>query len=101
MTDDELKQHFATVTRLVENIKAEMRTFRDENVVFFATLQTREEAEAMETRLLSAFHSWAQTYEVRARGTTSAVALFEERLGLIEERMNQLERDFRERGGVH
>lgn len=41
--------------------------------------------EATETKLLTAFHNWAQIYEVRARGTSTAVHEFEERLGLIQE----------------
>jgi hypothetical protein len=51
-----------------------------------------ERMEAMETRLLTEFHRWAQTYEVRVRGTTRAVVDFEERLGLVEERISRLER---------
>jgi hypothetical protein len=42
--------------------------------------------------LLSAFHNWAQTFEVRARGTSAAVREFDERLGLIEERVAKIER---------
>jgi len=48
--------------------------------------------EATETKLLTAFHDWAQTYEVRARGTSNAVRNFDERLGIIEERLGKLER---------
>ena len=48
--------------------------------------------ELMETRLVAEFHRWAQTYEVRARGTSRAVAEFDERLGLVEERLARLER---------
>ena len=48
--------------------------------------------ERVETNLLTAFHSWARTYEVRARGTSTLVAGFEERLALAEERLNRLER---------
>jgi hypothetical protein len=51
-----------------------------------------ERMELMETRLLTEFHRWAQTYEVRARGTSRAVAEFDERLGLVEERLARLER---------
>lgn len=51
-----------------------------------------ERMEAMETRLVTEFHRWAQTYEVRARGTSMAVAEFDERLGLVEERLSRLER---------
>ncbi len=51
-----------------------------------------EKMEAIETKLLSAFHGWAVTYEVRARGTSTAVCDLDERLGRIEERVAKLER---------
>ncbi len=51
-----------------------------------------ERIESTETKLLTAFHNWAQTYEVRARGTVAAVHEFEDRLGFVEERLNKLER---------
>ena len=51
-----------------------------------------ERLENTETKFLTAFHTWAQTYEVRARGTSTAVREFDERLGMIEERLNRLER---------
>ena len=51
-----------------------------------------ERSEAVETKLLSAFHNWAQTFEVRARGTSAAVREFDERLVLIEDRVAKLER---------
>ena len=51
-----------------------------------------ERSETTETKLLSAFHNWAQTFEVRARGTSAAVREFDERLGLIEERVAKIER---------
>jgi hypothetical protein len=37
-------------------------------------------------------HNRAQTFEVRARGTSAAVREFDERLGLIEERVAKIER---------
>ena len=51
-----------------------------------------ERSEMTETKLLSAFHNWAQTFEVRARGTSAAVREFDERLVLIEDRVAKLER---------
>jgi DNA anti-recombination protein RmuC len=51
-----------------------------------------ERLENTETKLLTSFHNWAQTYEVRARGTVIIVREFEERLGFVEERLNKLER---------
>lgn len=56
-----------------------------------------ERIEMMETRLLTEFHRWSQTYEVRVRGVSSAVAQFDDRLGIIEERVSALERVIRER----
>ncbi len=57
-----------------------------------AEVRMEERIEATETKLLSAFHNWAQTFEVRARGTSAAVREFDERLGMIEERVAKLER---------
>jgi DNA anti-recombination protein RmuC len=51
-----------------------------------------ERLENTETKLLTAFHNWAQTYESRARGTITVVHQFEDRLGFVEERLNKLER---------
>ena len=46
----------------------------------------------LENKLLTAFHDWAKTYEIRARGTTHAVVMFDERLSTIEERLSKVER---------
>ena len=51
-----------------------------------------ERSEMTETKLLTAFHNWAQTFEVRARGTSAAVREFDERLVMIEDRVAKLER---------
>ena len=48
--------------------------------------------ERVETSLLTEFHKWAQTYEVRSRGTVQTVHNFEERLMIAEERISNLER---------
>ena len=52
----------------------------------------RQFVERIETNLLTEFHKWSRTYEIRARGTTTMVVGFEERLGLLEERVSDLER---------
>jgi len=54
--------------------------------------RTADRIEVTETRLLTEFHRWAQTYEIRVRATSRTVADFDERLGLIEERVSSLER---------
>lgn len=42
-----------------------------------AEARMEERIESTETKLLSAFHNWAQTFEVRARGTSAAVREFD------------------------
>lgn len=69
MTDEELKAEFAL---LREHVTAE--------------------CEKVETKLLSAFHGWARSMEVRMRGAVAVVSGFEERLTFIEERIGELER---------
>ena len=94
--DPELQQAFAQLEgRLgarIDGVETRLKTYIEER------------SEATETKLLSAFHNWAQTFEVRARGTSAAVREFDERLGLIEERVAKLERsktsDPKERGGL-
>jgi hypothetical protein len=48
--------------------------------------------ERVEANLLTEFHKWAQTYEVRSRGTIQTVHNFEDRLVILEERVGNLER---------
>ena len=60
----------------------------------FEALEERmaERIESTETKLLTAFHDWARTHEVRSRGLSSLVIGFEERLTIIEDRLSKLER---------
>ena len=44
-----------------------------------AVSEVRAEIEKTETNLLSAFHGWARTMEIRQRGTSVSVAGFDER----------------------
>ena len=67
--DEELKQHLAAM----EN-------------------RLNERIERSETALLSAFHRWARSMEIRVRHSGNAVAGFDERLTLAEERISDLER---------
>ena len=53
----------------------------------------RQLIERVETNLLTEFHKWAQPYEIRTRGPSRAVAEFDERLGLVDERPSRLERE--------
>ena len=82
--DPELQQAFtqleARLAARIDAVETRLQTYMEERI------------EATETKLLTAFHNWAQTYEVRARGTSITVREFDERLGLIEERVAKLER---------
>jgi len=40
----------------------------------------------------TSFHSWARTYESKARGLSTLIVTFEERLSMAEDRLNRLER---------
>lgn len=82
--DPELQQALAQLegrlTARIDGVETRLKTYIEERI------------EATETKLLSAFHNWAQTFEVRARGTSAAVREFDERLGLVEERLAKIER---------
>jgi hypothetical protein len=82
--DSELQQALAQfegrLNTRIDAVETGLRTYIEERI------------ETTETKLLSAFHNWAQTFEVRARGTSAAVREFDERLGLIEERLAKIER---------
>jgi chemotaxis protein CheY-P-specific phosphatase CheC len=54
--------------------------------------QLGEKIRESETKLLSAFHSWSRSMEIRVRSANSNVANFDERLALAEERISELER---------
>jgi len=90
-----------TEHRFSEQLQATERRFSERLQVtehwFSEQLQANElkfsdRLEGMETKLLTAFHDWARTYEVRARGTGTAVRELDERLGIVEERIAKLER---------
>ena len=51
-----------------------------------------ERSENVETKLLSAFHGWARSMEIRTRVASSQVSGMDERLALAEERISELER---------
>jgi membrane-bound lytic murein transglycosylase MltF len=93
--DAELKQALADMEgRIYQHVDKRMDSVSrhvDERLESFSH-HFEERLENTETKLLTAFHNWAQTYESRARGTVTAVHQFEERLGFVEERLNKLER---------
>ena len=48
--------------------------------------------EKVETNLLTAFHGWARSMEIRVRGISGVTAGFDERRAWAEERIFELER---------
>ena len=71
--DNELKQYLTEMEgRLVEGIEGRL----DARI------------EKVETNLLTAFHGWARSMEIRVRGVSGATAGFDERLALAEERIS-------------
>jgi hypothetical protein len=99
--EQELKQYldskFANVDQKFADVNVKFAAIDDK----FAELEKklgetearlRANTEKVETNLLTAFHSWARTYEIQARGLNYTVASFGERLGLVEERLAEVER---------
>jgi hypothetical protein len=92
--DAELKQAFTDLQIQIRHVDERLDSLsRHVDERFESNSRHFEERlENTETRLLTAFHNWAQTYESRARGTITIVHQFEDRLGFVEERLNKLER---------
>jgi hypothetical protein len=64
----------------LQNVAEELKKYIDQR------------SEKVETNLLSAFHGWARSMEIRVRNSGSMVTGFDERLALAEERISELER---------
>ena len=93
--DAELKQFLSDMeTRISRHVDERFETVSRHVDERFESVSRHfeERLENTETKLLTAFHNWAQTYENRARGTITVVRQFEDRLGFVEERLNKLER---------
>jgi hypothetical protein len=56
------------------------------------TARIDQRCEQVETKLLTAFHGWARSMEIRVRGLSTASMGFDERLAVAEERISELER---------
>jgi DNA anti-recombination protein RmuC len=84
--DAELKQALSDMeTRISRHVDERLESVSrhvDERLESFSR-HFEERLENTGTKLLTAFHNWAQTYESRARGTITLVHQFEERLGFV------------------
>ena len=61
------------------------------------TEQLRADMERIGTSLLTEFHQWARTHELRERGSLSLLATFDDRLRHTEDRVAEIERSLKER----
>jgi hypothetical protein len=52
----------------------------------------KAETERSKTSLLTEFHKWARTHEVRTRAVSGTVVGFDERLMIMEDRLSEVER---------
>lgn len=57
--------------------------------------ELKADIERVETNLLTEFHKWARTHEIRSRSISTAVIGFDERLYLLEDRLAEVERKIR------
>lgn len=51
-----------------------------------------EQIERLETKLLTAFHGWARSIEIRVRTDEASAHGVDERVALLEERVSRIER---------
>ena len=86
----ELKRDVLEVKRDILELKGDVQEIKRDNQALVEGLEAK--LERVETNLLTEFHKWAQTYEMRSRGTVQTVHNFEERLKVLEERVGNLER---------
>ena len=92
--DQELKQYLdANFARIEERFSSIDQRF--------AEMERRAEAleesllariEKTETNLLGAFYGWARPMEVRVQSVSTMVLGFDQRLGMAEQRISELER---------
>lgn len=99
---DQLEARFTNLELRVDKLEARLDRLKDLFEDLSAQVNARVEEvdsriERLETSLLTEFHKWARTYEVRVRGATVVIAEYGEPLGLVEERLSDLERKFREK----
>jgi len=75
----------------VTKAEAEATKFELLERVDATRLELLERTEKVETTLLTEFRKWARTFESRTRFNELTVAGLHERMGLIEDRVSELE----------
>jgi hypothetical protein len=97
--DAELKQHLEGMeARLREHVSVECEKVETRLREHVSEVETRLrehvsiEDEKVETRLLTEFHKWGRTSEMRTRQAITDVGLLGERMLAVEDRISALER---------
>ena len=93
--DAELKQHLegmeSRLTSRAEETETRLLTHM-ERIARESEGRSRAYTEEVETRLLGEFWKWARTADARYRQNMSVVALLDDRVQLVEDRISELER---------
>jgi hypothetical protein len=93
--DEDLKQYLMGMEHRIDKRFGEIELRIDQR---FGDMEQRidqritQRCEEVETKLLSAFHGWARTMEIRSRCTSTVVNGFDERLSHLEDRVSEIER---------
>jgi hypothetical protein len=92
--DQELKQYLESMESRINGRFGVIDARFDAMETNAEAMETRINAriEKTETNLLTAFHSWARSMEIRVRSASGSVTAFDERLAHVEERVSELER---------
>jgi hypothetical protein len=83
--DDGTKQAFGAMEARIDRVEAKMEAMES---------RLLERIEQTETKLLSAFHGWSTTMELRLKSLPAT----EQRLFVVEDRISAIERKLLDRG---
>jgi hypothetical protein len=100
VTRAELESLLARYAERIEgHTDAELRSVTEQLRGEMQQLEQRlgADIERIETSLLTEFHQWARTHELRERGSLSLLATFDDRLRHTEDRVAEIERSMKER----
>ena len=90
--DEELKSYLESMEARIVDRTTERLAGRIDASEDRMKRQLAESLTNLETKMLKAFHAWGRPYEIRQRTVEAIVHGFDERVGLIEERISELER---------
>ena len=85
--DEELRQLLVGISTRLAAMEERLPAMEERLIQY-----TDKRSEKVETNLLTAFHGWARSMEIRVRGSSTIVSGFDERLTFLEDRVSDLER---------